>query len=57
MDCSNCVNNEKISELIDEQIKAKILTRLVREYRRSIQFQQSQMITQLKDTNQDNIKV
>ena len=38
MDCSNSVNNEKSSEVVDEKIKAKILTRLVREYRRSIQF-------------------
>ena len=41
--CSNSIQNEDSLE-IDEKIKAKIYTRLVREYRRSLENQQRQML-------------
>ena len=40
MVCSNCINGDQkdaIHELIDEQLKTKVLARLLREYRRTIE--------------------
>jgi hypothetical protein len=48
MNCSNSLQNEESFE-IDEQLKAKIFTRLVREYRRSLEHQQRMMVQEQKE--------
>ena len=39
VNCSNSLQNED-SFTIDEKLKAKIFTRLIREYRRSLEYKQ-----------------
>ena len=56
MSCSNCIQNDQRID-IDEQLKAKIFSRLVREYRRSLEHQKSQMIKDQKEREiEENMK-
>lgn len=46
-------NYRQTGEIIEEQLKAKVLTRLLHEYRRSVQEQKSRMMQQLIEDNND----
>ena len=48
MNCSNMVSNQDMFE-VEEKAKAKLLTRLVREYRRTIEHQQKAMVAEQND--------
>lgn len=47
---------EALLELIDEQNKTKVLARLLREYRRTMESQKEKMKTQLIQANNDATK-